>query len=378
MGKKLILFFVAAVSGVILFGARANAATFLGEDTPTVAQDQTIDGALFVAGNKITIAGSVKGDLFCGAQTVEITGTIDGDVICGAETINITGVVTGDIRVAAQTFTLASSVDKSVTIFAGTANFEKEAFIGVDAAVYAQTLNQNGFISRDLLMAGGTLNIAGTVAREVQATVNSLSIGSTAIVGDVAYTSDSDANVANGASVASIERSEPTTNQNVTNPTVAILGNLAYWFIAMLLIGVAMMISKPQVLQGAGEYIKSNVWASLGWGALFVFAAPLAALVLALTIVGIPLGIVIFLAWIIVLIVAQTITSYVVGSWILSKTKVNGGEMWTRLGALALGLLIVGVLMIIPFIGWLLGFVATVIGAGSLKYMSAKPKKVKV
>ncbi|HSE29476.1 MAG TPA: polymer-forming cytoskeletal protein [Candidatus Saccharimonadales bacterium] len=378
MGKKLILFFIAVFGGTLAFAGSANAATFLGQDAPTIGQDQVVDGSLYIAGNTVTVAGTVKGDLFCGGQSVEISGMVEGDVICSGQTVNVTGTVTGDVRVAAQMFSLGASVDKSVTVFGQTVNFNQGSFIGFDATVFAETLNANGQISRDLVANAGTLNISGVVSRLVQANVNNLNIANDSIVGDVDYTSSREAEVADGATVASLERTVVTpTEVEPSNPVLMLISGMAYWFVAMLLIGAAILIVKPGILPSASDSIKANPGAAIGWGALFLFATPIISLLLAITIVGIPLAFLILLAWFIVLIVSQPIAAYFVGNWIMAKTNVKWGEIWTRMASLALGLLIIVVLTAIPFVGWLFALTATALGAGSLKYSKMQSKKVK-
>src|SRR5262249_32312287 len=93
----------------------------------------------------------------------------------------------------------------------------------------------------------------------------------------------------------------------------------------------------------AGDCLKSaqNVGASLGLGVLAGISTPIAAGIACITFVGIPLGILTLGLWLVVLVSAPIVFGSLLGRWILGPTE----DKWGRVGRMALGMAIVGVIV---------------------------------
>ncbi len=78
-----------------------------------------------------------------------------------------------------------------------------------------------------------------------------------------------------------------------------------------------------------------------------MFATPIAAAIVCITIVGLGVGISTFMLWLIAMYGAQVI----VGRWIGEKVLGAGIGVGATLGRLALGLLILRVVSMLPFVG---------------------------
>ena len=84
-------------------------------------------------------------------------------------------------------------------------------------------------------------------------------------------------------------------------------------------------------------------------GLLVMFAVPIAALIAAITIVGLFVGLSTLLLWLIALYAAQTVVGAVIGQWILGRTADN----WGRIGRMALGLILIRLVTALPHGGWI-------------------------
>jgi uncharacterized membrane protein len=100
-----------------------------------------------------------------------------------------------------------------------------------------------------------------------------------------------------------------------------------------------------------------------GIGFVVVVATPVAAIILAITVVGLPVALVSFLFWLLALYLAKIVVGRFIGGWLLK----NGNDSFgADASALIIGLLIVIIAVNLPFIGGILNFLLTLIGLGAL------------
>ena len=118
----------------------------------------------------------------------------------------------------------------------------------------------------------------------------------------------------------------------------------------------------PRQVQSAGEAVLSRTGAVLGWGLLaLVLAIPLMIL-LAITIIGIPLIFVEMLALALAGILGYTGLSWLVGGKVLGAA--SAGTV-NPLGTIALGVLILGAVSMIPLAGSLFSLAILVLSVGA-------------
>ena len=102
-------------------------------------------------------------------------------------------------------------------------------------------------------------------------------------------------------------------------------------------------------------------WPTLGWGALIGIVGPILAVLVLVTIVGIPLG----LGTLSALNVLAPL-GYVASSLILGRVMVKGTSMGSRIGAFFAGFGILRVAALIPGIGFIVWFLVCIYGLGAL------------
>jgi len=313
-----------AVVAVALVGVAVQAQAVRSGDTVTVPKSEHIDGALFAAGNVVTIDSEVDGDVYCAGQTVTINATVRGDVLCAGQTVTIKGQIDGDVRAAGQVVTMDAIVNGSVTVGAETFIQDSESVIGRDIVVGASDVNLRGKIIRDATIGAETATISGKVGRDISADVRGLRLASHANVGgSITYESYSDLARADGAQVGGkITKTQPTERDTPERQvTVAdTLGWFFYCFIALLIIALAFALLSPNMLRVTTDRAFPQPWWALLAGFVAGIAVPFAFIVLLLTFVGIPLAIVMLLLWGAVLLVSGPVFSYYIGRLIMSDS----------------------------------------------------------
>lgn len=342
------------------FWGVASAQSFRTGDTPNVDADEVIDSTLWIAGRTIDIAGKVQGDVFCAGQNVTISGHVTGDVLCAAQTIVISGEVDGDIRLAAQTATLTGNVDGNVTLGAQTFTQAAGSVIGGDVSTGGADVTLNGTVGRDLLLGSDTAYINGTVERNIKAGVTSLSLGNNAVVGgNLEYTSQNDAQLATGAVVRGTttksipQHEERSTGSMIWGKVVFCL----YLLGAMVFTALVLVLLFPRAFSAIGSYKVRNIWKPLLVGLASLIALPVLAVLSMVTIIGIPFGILVLLAWIVIGALSVIVSAFWVGRIIWRKQH-------NVLLIMLVGVAITAILLAIPIFGMLVWLVASLIGAG--------------
>lgn len=350
---------VAVVGGNVI----ASAHDFRTGNSVVVGSSQKIDHTLFVSGNSVDVSSEVFGDVYCAGQTVTVSGTVHGDIICAGQTVNITGKVDGDVRLAGQSVILAGDVKGNATIAGQTFNLSPSGSIGGDISLGSSDATLNGVVGRDIAVGGETVVISNKVGRDIKGEVEKLSLTNSARVqGNINYTSNKDVNKANGAIVSGKITRHDAPIEKTAEPAAAVaiaLGWFIYWLLAMLLIAMALVLLFPRLFHSITDHVLPQPWKALlvGFGAGVI--VPIIIMVLALTFVGLPLALLVALAWLVVLLLSGPVFAYYIGRLVLRNSSYV-------LLIMLVGAVILLVLYAIPVIGFLAILAALWIGSGAI------------
>jgi hypothetical protein len=112
---------------------------------------------------------------------------------------------------------------------------------------------------------------------------------------------------------------------------------------------------------------------AIGFGVLFFFAIPIAAVIVCITVVGLGVGISAMMFWAIAIYAAQVL----VGAWLGEKILGEAAGAGAALGRLALGLAILRALGMLPYLGGWISFLVVIWGMGAVAlaiYKNMRPQ----
>lgn len=349
----------------------ARAYNFQAGVNVSLGQDQKVDSTVFAAGNTVDIASEVFGDVFCAGQTVTVSGIVHGDVICAGQTVVVSGHVFGDVRLAGQTVNLSAKVDGNASAAGQSFNLTSDGKVAGDLSLGAATANLNGPVGRDLVAGGNNIVLTSQVGRNVAGYVRSLQLSSTAHVkGNVDFTSDFDAAKATGAKVDGKITRHDVPRQARTDSRLQFAWGI-YWLISMLFTALVLAIFFPSVLHRVSDQAVSKPWKALLVGLFATVSAPAVMLLLALTVVGLPLVIILGLLWAVAVLISWVFFAYYLGRLILKDSR---RPIWIALT----GTLVLCIAYVIPLVGFLAFLLALCFGTGTilLEAMHRLPKPV--
>lgn len=294
------------------------------------------------AGGTVVIEeGETVNGLSATAGTVVIEGTVDGDLRAYGSDVRIaeTGEVTGIVRAYGGDVRINGTVGENVLIYAGSA-----------------TLGEPGTVDQSFGAVAGDVTIAGTVGSDANVFASEVTLAETATVeGDLTYEGELDDR---GGTVGGVTQK---TQELALLPPAGPLSIIfsVFMFFASLFLGSILLYLEPQFGDAAYETVTTEPLRTAGAGVAAVGGVALAMLLFVVTIIGIPVAVALLLVTIVLAWIAAIYGRYVVGAWLLSYTSRDSQYL-----ALFVGVLLIGLLGIIPYLGFLVRAVVFLLGAG--------------
>ena len=333
---------------VLAFDAR-------GGNTVNIGSEEVIDDDLYIGADAIVINGTIDGDLWAAGRTVTVNGAINGGIVAAGQTISLNGDVAHSVRLGGTTISVTGDINGDLIVFGSDVNIDSTARIGGDIFVGAGNIHIGGLIEGDIKGSAGEVTISGEVGGDIALKVDNLTIASTAdIEGNLTYTSEHPASVQPDAYIGGTtthdvpEVEEPARAAPFSKARGKVLG-----FLMALVTGIVIILIAPRRSTLITDAIQSKPLPSLGWGAVVLFAAPVAAIILCVTVIGIPVGLIALTIYGIAVYLSQVFAGLFIGRWIIGHFR----EVESRailIGALAAGLAILTILRLIPFLGFII------------------------
>jgi len=137
--------------------------------------------------------------------------------------------------------------------------------------------------------------------------------------------------------------------------------------LGLLLLAAVLVAVLPGLTAAVGDRLRARPWFSLLIGFVALVCIPAAAVVLLITVIGIPLALLAIAGYFVLLLLGYVVCGVALGHWLLARLRAAaaGSSIW-RIGAAVLGVLIVALLARIPFVGGLVVLAALLLGLGAL------------
>ncbi len=359
---------------VLLIALPVQAALWQQGDSVSLTNPSTDD--FYAAGGSVSLQAPVTGDVYAVGGNITVNQPVSQDVVVAGGTINLFGNVGDDARLAGGTIIINSPVADDLVVAGGSITINAD--IGGDLVVAGGQVIVNGKVGGAVKIAAGTVTLNGSYAgpseiRGEEIVLNGSFAGPSRIIATKSLA------VQTGSTFnAPIEYAQPSgtfdfapflkNNATATyQPTLipqekpaqwqAMAANAMGWFAlvtllsAMLVIGLIIGFGGQYVWQIADD-MKKNFWSRFGAGIVYFIVLPVAAIILMVTIIGVPLGLLALATFILSLAFAKTLTATMIAAWLIQRAN----KQWTgwRLWLVAVGIyILLRIASYIPVIGWL-------------------------
>ena len=321
----------------------------------------------FVAGGSARLSEPVKGDLVAAGGELLLAAQVAGDQIAFGGKLRFDGAVGQDLYAAGGQVALEGSVARNARVAGGEVSLGPRARVAGNVSLAGGDIKVLGAIGGYLQAAGGRVLIDGRVDGDVEAATGALELGPNARIGGrlryrggVPLKQDPAAQVQGG-----IERLEmPVRRVAERSPAPAAFG---VWTLGLMAMATVLVAVVPGFFGRVAEAARARFGWSVLAGFLALAAVPLAALILLVTVIGVPLALLALLAYFALLLTGYVAAGIALGDavlrrWLAARAAHRG---WRALFA-ALGVLVIGLVALIPWLGGLVALVALVTGMGAL------------
>ncbi|MFA6474982.1 MAG: polymer-forming cytoskeletal protein [Patescibacteria group bacterium] len=342
----LISAFIALVlGGIVLFTLTPADAMLAAETDPINEQVKNTTGAVkeenldtvehmyLYANQDVVLDKHYLNDVFVAGNTVTVTGTIEGDLFVAGGTVIVDGDVNGSLRAAGSTVTIKQSVGRNLVVFGNQVTIAKTAHVGQDVTVQSNTLDVNGTVNGDVTVTANELNTGNTAS----------------ILGEVHHTKPEEQNNNQTAPKPDVKKPLVTVFQVIK----LMLGWLGY-----VILGIVLLKLFPKNSNTVIQRMKTAPGKSLLYGIGILVLAPAVLLTLAITLVGLPLATMSGLVLLVVLMWAKVLAGSGLGYLLLPQAKSSFGQFMLGFSMLYL---VTGVMSWFGFFGWLLSCVVMVV-----------------
>jgi len=327
----------------------------------TLPAGQEVKTDLIVLADRAQIDGDVDGDLIVGSQYVTVNGHVKGDILAFGQEVRVNGPVDGNVRVWCQALSLNSTVAKNAMVWSQVVELDSKAKVGGTMTIGTEVAQLNGRVGGDVLAGAALVGINGSMGHDVTVQGDRLNIGPSAeIEGQTKYVGGHQPEISTGAKLGSpIQVS--TVKRGPDYSRGAYYVHQVFFCGASFLLGLAILLVAPGFFFDTAQASK-KVGSAMGFGALFLFATPIAAVIICFTFVGLSVGVPLLMIYVIAVYSAHI----VVAAWLGEKLLGAGVGVGPALGRLVLGIVILRALGMLPYAGFWVGLIVSAWGLGAV------------
>lgn len=334
-------------------------------DLSIITEDQQIVGDYIKANENITNRGTVTGDFIVAGDEISHEGVIEGDLIAAAAELALTGRVQGDIRVLAGDVLIEGEIDRNASMLGSRIIQYKDSTISGSIHAFSRELEIRGIVGGDIRGANENTIISGTVKGSILLHTSNITITPDAMIeGDLVYISETEQSISPQQVKGKIEHRYPkgasrdfADQIQSTIKTATVISKIGF-LLSYMLAGILLILLFKKPYDRASLIIQERPWYSIGLGVSLLICVPIVAVILMITIIGIPFGLIGLALYGILLYTAKI----PVGIWLGSK--IFRGEKRLIIWFI-IGILILEAVSLIPRIGWLVSFATLAVGAGA-------------
>jgi hypothetical protein len=299
------------------------------------------------SGERISIDTPVADDIIAGGDIVGINSPVDS-VIAAGGTVSINAPVKGDVIALAGQVYINSDVGGKVVVAGGSVHIGGDIGTNLVGAGEQVNLAASSSVNKDALLMGRQVFNAAKINGTLSVSANQFNNSGTAQA--VRYKKIEDQG----------RRDE---DFDAGYSIFSLLFLLGYFILGLILVKYL-----PGIFQEVDAEARRSTLFKILLGFVMIVAAFIALVILAASIVGLPIALISALLFMATLMLSSTFVSFSLGRWICEKAKMKKGD----LAGFVLGFVVLNLLFYLPLIGGLISIVSMSLGFSSIIYASRR------
>jgi hypothetical protein len=333
-----------------------------------VVFSESIKDDLYIAGGSVTVNALIDGDVTAAGGAVELNGQVTGGVLAAGGALRITGTIGRNLRAAGGTLSLDARVARDAILAGGSVNVTQGTQIGRDLVAGGGNITVSGIVGRDAVVRGGNVVIAGTIHGNARVRANRIVLLSTArIGGKLRYSATEPIDIRPGARIAGGTEQVPAP----ARPRRAAALFPLLWArvaegLALLVLGLVIFDLAPWGASAVVNEMGHRFGRSLLAGFVLLVAVPVAAALVTVTIIGIPLSLCALLLYLATVYPGQVFVAGWLGRLILQLSRRTARQPPAASWSVVVGTIVLVLLFAVPYGGWAFRLVSIMAGFGAL------------
>jgi len=295
------------------------------------------------SGETISIDTAVADDIIAGGNMVSINAPVDSVIVAGG-TVNINAPVKGDVIAAGGQVYVNADVGGKVVAAGGNVNLGGNIGTNLVAAGGQVNILPGKTIKRDALISGGQVVNAGRVNGTLTISANQ-------------FNNTGSAERVNFHKVE--DRADKSKDYETGFNIFSLLAILGYFILGLLLVKYL-----PGIFQAVDNEVRSSTLLKTFLGFVMIIASFIAILLVAVTVVGLPIALISTLLIFAAFMLSGTFVSFSLGKWISELTK----KKLSDLVCFIIGFVILNALFLLPLVGGLVSLIALSLGFCAILY----------
>jgi hypothetical protein len=299
------------------------------------------------SGDTISIDSAVADDIIAAGNMVSINAPVDSAIVAGG-TVNINAPVKGDVIAAGGQVYVNADVGGKVVAAGGNINLGGNIGTNLIAAAGQVNILPGKMVGRDALIGGGQVVNAGRINGTI--TVSANQFNNTGSAGLVKFYKAEDS-------------SPKREDYDMGFSIFSLLAMLGYFILGLILVK-----SVPGIFQAVDGEVRSSSLLKTLIGFVMIIASFIALLLVAATVVGLPIAVISALLIFAALMLSGTFVSFSLGKWIGERAKIKQGDLVYFI----IGFVIINVLSLLPLVGGLVSLISMSLGFAAILYAARR------
>lgn len=322
------------------------------------------DGDVLASGPAPRVTDSVPGDAMLAGGQVVFSGATGGDYLGVGGSQVVGGRIHGSARAAGGEIHVTATIDHNATIAGGNLTLDHTAVVGRNAYFAGGEIHIDGTVGQGLQVSGGTVVLDGRMNGDVEVTAGTLRIGPHAtIAGALHYrVPRGQAHIDPGARMLGTVTALPVQRWRGFERAFRVIRFI--WLLGFLVAGAVAVALAPHLATRAAAVLAQRPGYSSLVGIAWLVVLPIAAVLVAMTVIGIPLALLTGVIYFALAYLGRVVVAVWLGRMILGARTTEGrGGTFQRF---IIGGVLLVIVALVPVLGSLVMLVATVMGLGAL------------
>lgn len=356
MKKKLAVFAVVFFIPGAVFAASVHLGDYFLKGAEQVADD------VYVFGRSATFAGNVDGDVVAASESIFSQSDILGDVLFLGEDVRFGGSVE-DARIVGAVVTVDGTVLDDAVIIGSRIIIEKGAKIEGSLYAVGGSVDVRGAITGNAKIISEKAVVSGTIAGDLEQWGDISFSEPAAIGGDFIRHSRSRAGPRNVAITGKII--ESTVPEGLTLSRAFLGGFFSLKVLMLLALGFALFFIARERTENVLVETLSEFWLRMLRGLIIIVVLPVIIALLISSVVGLPIAMLLIALFVAMLLLSWALAGIIVGAWI-EQLIFRRSSLPLTYRPVLLGILVISVISLIPYVGPLFYGILILASVGSL------------